>query len=99
MQNILINIQQVTKAVSDLLKQMNIKDDNDPDSVRRDKEFLKKLKNKIQKHREELLKMKNDLVREKARQMAESSGTVLSSAEIEEKATKEVEEMINQVLT
>ena len=95
MQNIFLHMQQVMQAIRQLRAQLQLAANNDdPASVKQDKEMIVKLKKKIVDYGSELEKMRHDLVREQMDELKNGIGVGLSAEQLKQKAEEMVEEMM-----
>lgn len=98
MQNIVLNMQQVTQAIRNLRVQLQlVQDDNDPTSIEQDKKKVEELKFKIKDYTDELEKMREDLVREEMAELKKGAGMNTSEEDLREKAEESVEKMIRSI--
>lgn len=96
MQNILMHMGQVQKAIKDLRKQLALEDSGDAASVSQDAEAVARLKKQIAEYREEILAMQDDLLRAQLSELAETQPD-LSASEREQMARSTVDQMIAAV--
>lgn len=98
MQNILLNIQQVTQAIAQLRAQLQMAvTTGDPLSVAHDKKRIEDLKKKIAEHQGELESMRTDLVRAEMEELQKGIGVGLSMAELQQKAEEAVGRMMEEM--
>jgi len=98
MQNIVLQIQQVVNAIRQLRTQLQLSATNDdPMSVKLDKEAIEKLKKKILEYGTELENMRGDLIREQIEELKNGTGAVLTDEQLQKKAEEMVEEMLRVI--
>jgi hypothetical protein len=98
MQNILLHMNQVTLAIRQLRQQLQLaQDDDDPTSVAQDKEKVAELKKKISYFQDEMINMRHDLIREQVEELKGGFGKGMAEDILEEKATKMVDTMIEEI--
>ncbi len=97
MQNIVLHMQTVLSAIRQLRQQLQLAEESDdPTSVKQDKKQIEELKKKIREYGDELEKMRGDLVREQMEELSRRK-VGMTTEELQRKAEKLVEEMIQQV--
>ena len=97
-QNLVVHIQEVMKAIAQLRAQLQLAASNDdPASIVQDKEKVAKLKKNIALHKEEILKMKDELVSEQIKELQKGIGVEWGMAELEKKAKEMVEALITRI--
>ncbi len=93
MQNIILHMQQVMATIKQLLAELQLTDDDLPQSVAQDQKRVELLQKRIATYREELIKMKEDLIKEYIETLkVQEPG--LPQEELEEKARLAVEGII-----
>lgn len=98
MQNILLHMQQVTKAIRELRQQLQLAGDGDATSVEQDKERIEELKKKIKEYQEEIVAMRGDLVREQMEELKEGVGVGVTAEELKKRAEGMVDKMIKEIV-
>jgi hypothetical protein len=99
MQNIVVHMQQVKQAIKKLRAQLQLAEngDEDPESVKHDKQTIELLKNKIKEHTSEIEKMRGDLIREQIEELRVGEGAGMTEEALQSKAEELVEELIRVV--
>jgi len=99
MQNIVLHMQQVKKAIAQLRVQLQLQASDDQESsVSRDEERVKELKEQIREYQDELVKMRGDLIREEMEELKNGVGVGMSTDELQARAEKSIDAMIQEVV-
>ncbi len=93
MQNIVMHMGQVQKAIKALRQQLQLQTENSAPSLAQDSERLTKLKKKIENHKEEIFEMKDDLLKMQKKEIPENNPD-LSKEEVTNQAEQYIQNML-----
>lgn len=95
MQNIVMHMAQVQKAIADIRKQLQLVHAGDPSSLTRDEIRIQLLRKKIELYRQELFSMKHELLEEQYA-LLRAADTSSSEQVLREKALKLVSALLGE---
>ncbi|MBI2990028.1 MAG: hypothetical protein HYY51_02440 [Candidatus Magasanikbacteria bacterium] len=96
-QNIMIHMQEVLKALKELREQLQLTQTEEDASVLQDKKRISDLQERISQYKDELKKMRGDLVREQINVLREQKRTDLSEVMLIKQAEEMVSAMMREV--